>query len=73
MIIVRVCTRCVPARIQKSNIKTKKRNMNKKFYVAPESEEILIDMEAQLLAGSDEEEGYNPDSGDPVPIIPDLD
>ncbi len=39
----------------------------KKFYVAPEAEEVLLKLTQPLLAGSDE--GVDPDTTDPVPVI----
>jgi hypothetical protein len=46
----------------KTTLKTNKKIMNKKFYMAPESEEILIQTEGFLAASTDI------DDGDPVPM-----
>ena len=41
----------------------------KKFYVAPEMEEVLINIAHSLLAGSDE--GVDDETTDPTPVITD--
>ena len=41
--------------------------MSKKFYIAPESEELMLNMESSILVGSGI---IDPESGDPVPVLP---
>ena len=50
-------------------LKKKKYRKMKKFYVAPEMEEVLINIAHSLLAGSDE--GVDDETTDPTPVITD--
>ena len=43
----------------------------KKYYVTPEQDVLLVELYNNLLADSDLTD-YNPEGGDPVPILPPI-